>query len=172
MGKLFILLLSILLTANSFAAKKISSSASLKLSNTLEFSWSKDLKVNTEFLPSFSAFSLSGEKQGQKFTGWISHKIPDVLANQASVERLWKENQENSKKSGEVQSKDLGCKEIGKFIFKCEREAEIREGEFITDSFYWNAKKDIVFVRSNSLISKNHSREIFENFKVKFEDEQ
>ncbi len=160
--------LLILCISSSFALEKTAHRPSLKLSNSVEISWPKNLKISSEFLPSFSAFSLSGEKGGKKFTGWISHKIPDVLANQTSVERIWKENQENAKKNGEVKSNDLGCKEVDKFIFKCEREAEIKAGEFIVDSLYWNEKKDIVFIRANSLVSAKDAREIFELFKVKW----
>lgn len=147
-----------------------SHSSSLKLSNTAQIIWPKDLKINSDFLPSFSGFSLSGEKNGQKFTGWISRKTPDVIANNTSVERVWKENQENAKKLGEINSKDLGCKEVKKLIFKCERVAEIKKGEFVTDSLYWKGKSDLVFMRANSLISAQHSREIYDLIQVGFGD--
>lgn len=176
MKKAIIIFLITITSSFVFAKEKTiktnDKSSSLKLSNSAEVKWPQNLKITSDFLPSFSGFSLTGEKDGKKFTGWISHKTPDVLANTTSVERVWKENQENSKKIGEIQSKDLGCKEIKKFVFKCVREAEIKSGEFVTDSLYWNSKNDLVFVRANSLASAKHSREIFELFKVEVGDKK
>lgn len=169
---LIISLSSTLIFAKENTKKADRKFPSLKLSNSAEVKWPNNLKITSDFLPSFSGFALTGEKDGKKFTGWISHKTPDVLANTTSVERVWKENQENSKKIGEVQSKDFGCKEIKKFIFKCEREAEIKSGEFVTDSLYWNNKSDLVFVRANSLASAKHAREIYELFKVEIGDKK
>jgi hypothetical protein len=169
MIKLNFFIFLILFSSSIFAAKaKIKSTLpSLKLSNSAIVLWPKELNLTSNFLPSFSAFSLTGRQQNKKISAWISRKTPDILANQASVERLWKENLENSKKVGEVQSTNFGCKEIGKLIFQCRREAEVKAGEFVSDSLYWNAKNDIVFFRTTSFISLENSKEMSEVFKVK-----
>jgi hypothetical protein len=153
-------------------SKEMKPDSFLKLSNSSSVTWPLTLNIKSEFLPSFSSFSLSGEENNHKFTAWISHKTPEVLANLTSVERVWKENQENAKKGGEISSKDSGCKEISKFIFRCVRDAELKPGEFVTDSLYWNGKKDLVFVRVNSLENAKYPKDILKLFKVKFGDKK
>lgn len=169
MIKLIFFLLILLFSTNIFAAKKQSMAlmSGLKLSNSASVTWPNQFKISSDFLPSFSAFALKGENKKKKINAWVSRKTPDLLANQTSVERLWNENLENAKKVGEVTSKDFGCKEVEKLVFHCRREAEIKAGEFISDSLYWNAKNDIVFLRTTSFISLENSKEMSDLFKVK-----
>ena len=142
----------------------------IELSSSSKVIFNKDLSIKTNFLPSYSSFSLEGVLKGKKINGWLSHKLPDVMANKASVDRVWSENLKNANQVGEISSTDFGCKETKNFLFRCERVAELKKGEFAHDVLYWNKKKDLIFLRVSSNDNKEFTDEAFKKINVEVGD--
>ncbi|GEM_PF-2655794 len=135
----------------------------LRVSSSLTVRWSTETKLSVGFLPSFRGFWLEGEAGNKSNSVWITTRRPTTLANSFSVKRLWRENLDATGKMGE-QSTNLGCKALRAGAFRCDRTVRSKTGRFAAETLVWNAKSDLVAVRTMSSKSEAAAKTLLEKF--------
>lgn len=118
----------------------------LELSPTFTLTWPKKWNLQFVPIPSTNGFWLEGKKGPQTLSLWTSRSWPNTVANQFSVNRLWKQSLADAQALGEI-STDLGCHRTDRRAYRCERTARSPAGQGLAEVLIWNSNSDLTVVR-------------------------
>lgn len=162
-------LLFILCTTPTYGKKM----TQLKITNT--FSLEIPHQISPVELPSFNSklfyidkkssnahSSYSAPTQTQVL---IVHSPAPTIANMPSINRYWNQSRKQTQFFNEKEQ-NFGCKKgLTARDYSCSRDV-IQDGKFHSETLFWNAKSDLVLLRSSNLKSLSEARKDLEQIKI------
>jgi hypothetical protein len=160
-------LFSVLCGSMAFSSSAFASSyETISLSKSLNLEIPKELHAHMGFMPSLGGFWFDGIYQKEKFSLWVQRQVPLTMANEFSVNRYWKDGIHQSSLNGEV-TQDQGCKAFNHYAYTCKRAVHAAKERFAAETFFWNAKSDMVVVRVMSSKSFEVAEAVAKKIEVK-----
>lgn len=138
---------------------------SLKISPTFSINIPFEISAKID-MPSLNSILFSAKEPPSRSTSQVLvvHNRPPTFANKFSVERYWNQSREQTK-TYDKKENNLGCLRVSARSYRCSRDVE-QDGQFHSETVFWNTKNDLVLIRVSSLTSFSEPRKLLNKIKV------
>ncbi len=124
------------------------------LSENSKLTWDAELDLMPNLAPKEQGVWFEGTYKGKEFAIWVSRVNGRNNGREGQHDQVWQKILDENKKNADKKIINLGCKNLAKTRFLCERtekEFMSKEGkktlQNATIKMVWNEKKDLIILR-------------------------